>query len=86
MPAVVYRVTSGASPLALPPGAPPRFRALVDACLAREPSRRPTFSQVLSTLDALLAREEEAAAAAGDRQPAAPPAAVGSPAVALSAG
>ncbi|EFN57037.1 hypothetical protein CHLNCDRAFT_143747 [Chlorella variabilis] len=60
MPHVVFLVTSGKGALALPEGAPRGYQALMDACLQRDHQKRPSFEELVSRIDALLAAGEEA--------------------------
>eukprot|EP00887_Chlorella_sp_A99_P008024 scaffold12.g8024.t1 len=62
---IFHRKVSLRQELALPAGAPPRFKALVEACLSADPAARPAADAALATIEALLAEEEAAAARGG---------------------
>jgi serine/threonine protein kinase len=65
MPNIIFLVTSGRGMLSLPPGTPPGYRALVEACLQRDHTARPSFEQLVERIDQLLE--------AGERVVVAPP-------------
>jgi hypothetical protein len=44
MPNIIFLVTSGRGMLSLPPGTPPGYRALVEACLQRDHTARPRWA------------------------------------------
>lgn len=60
MPHIVFLVTSGKGALKLPAGAPAGYIALLQSCLNREHTKRPSFTELVSAIDGLLAAGEEA--------------------------
>ncbi|PSC73115.1 kinase [Micractinium conductrix] len=63
MPHIVFLVTSGRGALSLPDGAPAGYDALMQSCLATDHTKRPSFSQLVGSIDALLEAGEEATVA-----------------------
>lgn len=48
---VIYHVTILGKSLKFPDSTPEGFRALGEACLSADPSKRPSFLEILDTLD-----------------------------------
>ncbi|KAL4434067.1 hypothetical protein ABPG75_000508 [Micractinium tetrahymenae] len=63
MPHIVFLVTSGRGVLKLPDGAPAGYDALMRSCLNVDHTQRPSFSELVRTIDGLLANVEEATVA-----------------------
>jgi serine/threonine protein kinase len=59
MPNIVYLVTSGKHRLTLPPGVPKGYADLMESCLNRDHTQRPSFEDLIVTIDALLVEGEE---------------------------
>lgn len=60
MPNIIFLVTSGKGQLKLPESAPAGYRALVDWCLQRDHTQRPSFEQLVARIDELLTVGEDA--------------------------
>lgn len=60
MPNIIFLVTSGKGQLKLPEGAPAGYRSLVDWCLQRDHTLRPSFEQLVARIDELLTVGEDA--------------------------
>lgn len=63
MPHIVFLVTSGRGALRLPDGAPAGFNALMQSCLNTDQTQRPSFAELVGSIDGLLANVEEATVA-----------------------
>ena len=63
---VVGAVGFGKARLPIPDSVPPPIAALIEACWAEDPARRPDFGSTIDTLTAFLRTETAAARAAAD--------------------
>mmetsp|Transcript_6568 Transcript_6568/g.17039 ORF Transcript_6568/g.17039 Transcript_6568/m.17039 type:complete len:92 (+) Transcript_6568:22-297(+) len=51
---IIFLVTSGQGKLELPPEAAEEYKDIMNACLDYDPSKRPTFKELSSRLQALF--------------------------------